>query len=232
MSIHDGHRQRMKERFLREGLDNFTEYQVLELLLFYCIPRQDTNVIAHRLISRFGSMSQVLEAPVRELKKVEGVGENAAIYLTLMKETARYYDVDRARQKQILPTVEECGEYLRHFFVGKKNETVYLLCLDAKCMVLGCYKVSEGGLNSAGVSARKVIDIALAANATSVILAHNHPSGLALPSADDIRTTKRLAKALHMVDVILTDYIVVADDDHISLARSNMYSADDIALDE
>ena len=131
MSIHDGHRQRLKERFRAEGLDHFEEHQVLELLLFYCIPRQDTNPIAHALLERFGSLSQVLEAPAEELEKVPGIGSNAATFLALTTAVGRYYLVNRSMQTVILSSIEQCGQYLVPFFYGRRNEAVDLLCLDA-----------------------------------------------------------------------------------------------------
>lgn len=223
MSIHDGHRQRLKERFRAEGLDHFKEHQVLELLLFYCIPRQDTNPIAHALLERFGSLSQVLEAPAEELEKVPGIGSNAATFLALTTAVGRYYLVNRSMQTVILSTIEQCGQYLVPFFYGRRNETVYLLCLDAKCKVLCCKEVGEGSVNSAGVPIRKIVETALGANATTVVLAHNHPSGLAIPSGDDISTTRRVAAALDVVEIGLADHIIVADDDFVSLAQSGVY---------
>lgn len=226
MSIHDGHRQRMKERFLQEGLDNFSDVQVLEILLFYAIPRRDTNPIAHGLLSHFGTLSQVLEASPEELEKVPGISHNAAILLNLITSVGRYYLVNRTTQTEILPTVEKCGEYLVPFFFGRRNETVFVLCLDAKCKVLCCKEVGEGSVNSANVPIRRIVEIALGANATTVVLGHNHPSGLALPSGDDIQTTRRVAAALSTVDIQLADHIVVADDDFVSMVQSG-YRFDD-----
>ena len=220
MPIHDGHRQRLKKRFLEEGLDNFTDIQVLELLMFYCIPRKDTNPIAHSLLDHFGSLSQVLEAPVEELQKVEGVGESAAAFLHLTTAVSRYYLVDRNSHVTILPTIDHCARYLVPFFFGRRNETVFLLCLDAKCKVLCCREIGEGSINSAGISIRKIVETALGVGATTVVLAHNHPSGVAVPSGDDIQTTRRVAAALSAVEIQLADHIIVADDDCVSLAQS------------
>ncbi len=229
MSIHDGHRQRLKDRFRLNGLDNFTDIQVLELALFYCIPRKDTNDLAHSLLEHFGSLSRVLEAPVEELQKVPGIGENTAIFLSLLPQIGRYYLVDRSQREEILPTIEKCGAYLVHYFFGKPVETVYLLCLDAKCKVLCCREVARGSINSAGVSVRKIVETALGANATTVVLAHNHPSGLALPSPEDIQTTRRVAAALSAVEVHLADHIVVADGDYVSMVQSG-YRFDEALL--
>lgn len=230
MSIHDGHRQRLKARFLREGLDHFDEIQVLELLLFYCIPRQDTNPIAHGLLDHFGSLAQVLEATPEELEKVPGVGRSASTFLSLIPAVGRYYMVNRAAGTVILPTIKKCGEYLLPFFFGRRNETVFLLCLDAKCKVLCCKEIGEGSVNSAGVPIRRIVETALGVNATSVVLAHNHPSGLALPSADDVQTTRRVAMALDAVEISLVDHIVVADDDFVSMAQSGYYRPGDVRV--
>ncbi len=223
MSIHDEHRQRVKQRFLNEGLDHFNDIQVLELLLFYCIPRVDTNEIAHRLKDRFGSFSQVLEAPVKELQKVDGIGPYAATFLSLMCQVSRYYQVDRIQKACILTSIDACGAFLVPYFLGRRNETVFLLCLDSKCKVICCKEVGEGSVNCAGVSVRRIVETALVSNATSVVLAHNHPSGLALPSADDVQTTQRVAAALAAVEIPLADHIIVADDDFVSLAQSGYY---------
>lgn len=230
MSIHEGHRERMRERFRREGLDNFQEHEVLELLLQYCIPRKDTNPIAHELKNRFGSLAQVLDAPVEELEKVPGMGLHAATFLSLVTATGRYYLINRSMQEQILPTIEKCGASLVPFFHGRRNEMVFLLCLDSKCKVLCCKQVGEGSVNSAGVSVRRIVEVALAMNASSVVLAHNHPSGLALPSGEDVVTTRRIATALDAVDICLVDHIVVADDDYVSLAQSGYYRQSECRL--
>jgi len=223
MDLHGGHRQRLRQRYIQEGLDNFTEVQVLELLLFFSIPRIDTNDTAHLLIKRFGSLSQVLDAPVEELQKVPGIGENSAVLLHLIADVTRYYQVNRITNEKILNTIEKCGQYLMPFFLGRRNETVFLLCLDAKCKLLCCREISEGSVNAASVSVRKIVETALSSNATSVVLAHNHPSGMATPSGEDVETTHRIAAALKAVDVILADHIVVCDDDFVSMRHSRLY---------
>ena len=220
MSIHEGHRERMRKRFFHEGMDHFSDYEALELLLYYAIPRKDTNPIAHSLIDHFGSLGQVLDASVEELEQVSGISRNAAVLIHLVVGLGRLYGVKRAEEIKILNTIEECGEYLKPYFFGRANETVFLLCLDARCKVISCRKVGEGSVNSANVPIRRIVEMALGANATSVVLAHNHPSGIALPSVEDVVTTHRVAAALRTVDVILVDHIVVAEDDFVSMVHS------------
>ena len=224
MSIHEGHRQRLKERFCKEGLENFDDLYVIELLLYYCITRKDTNKIAHDLLNKFGSLQRVLEAEKNELMQIDGVGEHAAVFLKLIREVGRYYQVQSSRVGQVLSSIDQCGKFMQPYFYGRERETVFLLCLDAKCKALCCTKVEEGSVNSASISIRKVVEAALSANASSVILGHNHPSGLALPSGEDIETTKRLSKALQLVDITLVDHLIFAEDDFVSVAQSGRYS--------
>ena len=223
-AIHAGHRKRLKERFRSEGLDNFNEVNVLELMLFYCVQRQDTNPMAHRLLVHFGKLSSVLEASAEELMKVPGVTEHIATYLTMINAVGRYYLRNRAADTKILTTTEACGRYLQPYFHALQNETVYLLCLDAKCKVLACKKVGEGSVNSASISIRRIVETALGANAVTVVLAHNHPSGLAVPSPEDVQTTRRLSRALHTVEITLADHLVMADEEFVSLVQSGKYN--------
>jgi len=223
MGIHKEHRQRVKKRFLGEGLDHFDEVHALELLLFYAIPVQDVNELAHDLLNHFGSLHQVLSAPPEQLMAVKGVKEHTAILLSLVRGISQKYMVDYEDPVIQLKDWNQCGKYMVNRFLGRRDEVVMLLCLDAKRMPLCCRIVSEGSVNTAEVSVRKVVEAALAVNATSAVLAHNHPSGLALPSMEDIVTTRRVAVALDAVGITLEDHIVVAGRDYVSLVRSNYY---------
>ena len=223
MSIHKEHRQRVKQRFLGEGLDHFDEIHALELLLFYAIPQGDVNPLAHRLLDHFGNLHQVLEAPPEQLIAVAGVREHTAVLLGLVKGISQKYLIDYKDKPVQLMTRRECGNYLLDRFLGRRDETVMLLCLDAKRSPLACRIISEGSVNTAEVSVRKVVEAALAVNATTVMLAHNHPSGIALPSMEDIVTTRRVAMALDGVGITLEDHIVVAGRDYVSLRDSNYY---------
>ena len=229
-TIHDGHRQRLKNRFLEEGLDSFEKHQVLELLLFYCIPRQDTNPIAHALLEHFGSLKQILEASPAELKKIPGIGDSAATFLSLLNSFYRYYDDAQDKEITVLSTPKDCSNYLSRFFRARRNEMVYMLCLDAKYKLLCHKEVGEGSVNSASVPIRRIVELALGVNASMVILAHNHPSGLAIPSPEDQLTTRQLAYALSAVDITLVDHIVFADKEYVSMRDSGMYSPDDCRI--
>ncbi len=222
-NVHQGHRQRLKDRFLKDGLAGFNEINVLELLLFYCIPRQDTNELAHKLLDRFGSLDKVMEASVQELETVEGIGSHISTFFQLLPEVSRYYHRLRASRTEVMDTIHDCGEYMLPRFMDQKNEMVYLLCMDAKRKVLSCDFIGEGSVNSASVPIRRIVETALRAGASVVVLGHNHPSGLALPSGEDVHTTKMLAKGLCAVDIILFDHLVFADDEYVSMAQSGYY---------
>ena len=223
MRTAEGHRQRVKDRFRSEGLESFDEIHALELLLFYAVPQRDTKPIARALLDRFGSLPLVLEATAQELMTVPGVGENVATYLTLVLAAGRYYRVHKNDGHVILDQVEKYGRYLQDRFVGMRNETVYMLCMDAKCKLLSCNKVGEGDVNSTNIPMRRMVEMALGVNATMVVLAHNHPSGVAIPSKEDCMTTERLAKALGAMDIILLDHVVIAEDEYISMVQSRLY---------
>ena len=184
MGLHDGHRQRMKERFARHGLDSFAEHEVLELLLYYAIPRRDTNELAHTLLDRFGSLERVFLAPREELMKVPGVGEGAALLLTLVPAVSQYTH-RHAPQETILNSVDASGRYFMRLLRHERRELLYQACLDGKGKLLSCRCLSEGGVNMAAVTLRQIVEHALLSGASSVLLAHNHPSGIALPSASD-----------------------------------------------
>lgn len=213
----------MKRRFLEHGIESFEDHTVLELLLFYALPRIDVNPLAHVLIDRFGSLAAVFDAPVEELMKVPGVGRHAATLIKLIPQVARRYMISRASFNDILDNSEKAGKYLLPYFFGERDEVVYLVCLDAKCKVIGCRLMFRGSVNSASVSVRKIVETALSYNATSVILAHNHTSGIALPSREDQVTTRQVEAALRAVDIKLADHIIVADEDFVSLADSGFF---------
>lgn len=220
--VHSGHRQRLKDQFLTHGMDPIHDVNVLELVLFYAIPRQDTNPIAHRLLNTFGSLAAVFDATPEELMERGGLSKNAATLIKLIPAAARRQQLSRSSCHQLLDSTQKCGDYLVPFFFGATQEEVYLLGLDAKCKVLGCVKLSTGNVNSAGLSIRKVVECALNMKASSVVLAHNHTSGIAIPSQEDIRTTQSISHALDLVGVYLADHVVVADEDYVSMAESGL----------
>lgn len=223
MGIHDGHRARKKEQFLQAGLDSFADHEVLELLLFYAIPRRDTNPTAHLLLQKFGSLEGVLNAHVEELKKVEGVGESAAILLSMVPDVMRRSLRASVKKEKILNTLDLCGKYFLSLLRHERKEMLYQACLDAKGKLIMCKKLSEGTADSAAFSVRQVVENALIADASIVVLAHNHVSGVALPSESDRIVTYRVNEALKAVDITLMDHLIISDNDYVSMKESLMF---------
>lgn len=220
--MHEGHRERIKEKFLKNGIDNFEPHEVLELLLYSAIPRKDTNVIAHNLLDHFGSISGIFDAPYEELLKVDGIGQSAATLIKLVPPISRCYLDDKQQDKARIYNTETAGKMLQHKFIGRTNEVVVLLLLDSKSRQLFCGVVNEGCVNTVPIYVRKIVELAVRYNAASAILSHNHPSGNTMPSAGDITATKDVFHALETVNVHLSDHIIVIDGDYLSLADSGL----------
>ena len=222
MGVHDGHRKRLKTQFLIHGED-FHDHQLLELLLCYAIPQGDVNGLAHALLDQFGSLAGVFDALPPSLTRVDGVGEHTAVLLKLIPKLAGRYSTIRSSPGDILASSRAARDYLLPYFqTGPRNEMVYLVCMDAKYMVLGCHKLGEGTVNAADITPRRVVELALAHNASAVLLAHNHVSGLALPSNADLLTTETLARVLREVGVELADHLIFTEDDMVSLKDSGL----------
>lgn len=221
MGLHDGHRKRKKEQFMQHGLDGFADHEVLELLLFYAVPRRDTNETAHRLLKEFGTLQGVFSAPMEELQKIEGVGESAAAFLSLLPAVGRRAQLDCAKGK-VLNSVEKVGSFFLQLLGGERREVLYQVCLDAKGKLLCSCRLASGTVSMAPVSVREVVENALRCDASRVILGHNHPSGVALPSEEDRQITLQIQQALATMDIALVDHIVVADGDFVSMAASGM----------
>lgn len=219
MGLHDGHRERKRVQFRQHGLDGFADHEVLELLLYYAIPRRDTNETAHRLLQKFGTLQNVFNAPAEELSRVEGMGEGAALFLTLLPAVYRR-TMRSTGQEKVLNSVEKCGRYFLSLLAQERQETLYQLCLDAKGKLLTCKKLSQGSADCTALSVRQVVENALLSGASAVVLAHNHPSGVALPSENDRAVTLWVRDALKTMDIRLLDHIIVADGDYVSMNQS------------
>lgn len=218
--IHKGHRGRLRARFLNEGLDGFEDHQVLELLLFHVFSRKDTNPVAHLLMQRFGSLSAVLEADPKDLTAVEGMGPNSAAFLGMIPEVTRRYFLDRVKHtRRPLNNSEAAAEYLVPLLAGRSEEVFYAICLDSRLRVLYPALISEGTVKDALVHPRLVVEAAVRHKASSLILAHNHPSGSASPSHHDQKITQRLVQALGSIDIKVSDHVIVAGDQIYSFAR-------------
>lgn len=219
-NVHKNHRSRVRQKFVENGIESFQPHQVLELLLFYAYSQRDTNVIAHNLIQKFGSISGVFEASVESLMEVEDVGYNTAVFLNLQGNIQRYYMKEKfSKEKNLTITPQNIGEYVQHLFYGYSEEVFYMISLNSDCEVITADVITKGTVNTVAVYSREVVKKALETKANFVIFAHNHPSGLLAPSEDDIKTTRLLTNALSFVNVKVIDHVIVGRGEHISLFK-------------
>jgi len=222
VSIHDGHRERKRKQFLEHGLDAFADHEVLELLLFYAVRQGDTNPTAHELMRRFGSLNGVLTASPEELLKVKGVGEHTAALLSLIYPLVRRARTGDGAEPVIFNSTQAVDDYFTDLFLGLREERLYEACLDAKCKLLRCVPVADGCVDTVSLNVRRLVENAISCGASFVVLAHNHPSGLALPSEDDNAATLLAWNALRAVGVELIDHVIVADGDYVSLRDNGL----------
>lgn len=222
MGVHDGHRARKKQQFIENGIDAFSEHEVLEMLLYYAIPRADTNVLAHRLMERFGTLDAVFSAPMEELRRVKGVGDNAATLIRYIVPLYRRIRLSRLNNETALCSTEAAGNFFVDRFAGEKREIMYMASLDVKGKLISLQKLAAGEADHVSTDVRTILENAILAHASAVILSHNHPSGVALPSQEDNELTLQLEKLLNSVGIRLFDHIIVADGDYVSLRQNGL----------
>lgn len=220
MSLHDGHRERIRAQLRRRGLADMEPHQILEVVLYYTQPRKDTNALAHLLIDRFGTLAAVLDAPYEELLKVPGVGETTATFLRMLPQLFGVYLRSKEEARPVLDSAEAAGQYFIPYFIGIQNEEFHMASLDDKRQLIRSIKITDGIVNSAPVMVKRIIAETIASNATGVILAHNHPAGLALPSQADRTATFQIHRALKQINVQLLDHLVIYHTDFVSMAQS------------
>ena len=220
---HEGHRLKMKNRFLKEGMDHFEEHNVLELILYFAIPRKDTNEIAHALLNRFGSLSKVMEADMEALCSVEGIGEHAAMLLKTYPAVAKRYYRSRFRSGKKLLSYQDMGQDLVLHFAGQDNEQVLAVFYDNSMCFVGRSVIHTGNVNSVSFSLRTLCDAAVQHKASYAVLAHNHPGGRPIASSEDLDTTARIARFLGEMNVTLVDHFIVAEGHYSSTSRDNYY---------
>ena len=232
MSEHEGHRERFKERVLKEGLENFQNHEILEFLLYPFIPRKDTNPIAHKLIERFGNFHSVLNASVEDLEKVDGVTHSAALYLNSLPQIFRRYHQDFETKKPSFATHGDAIAYLKNYFDCRTKEAVYAVALDKRFNLIGVFALGEGYGDTVSLTAREVADVAMRTNASAIIIAHNHPSGSAFPSQADFRMTNIIACNLSFMGITLCDHIIFAGDSYYSFAQHDLFTYIDGTIDK
>jgi len=219
---HKGHREKLKKRFIEEGLGSFADHQVLEMLLFYTIPRKDTNEMAHRLLEKFGTLESLFDASPEDLIRKGGVTPNTAVFLSMIPELARRYMIIKQGKKPILDSSSRAGEFVKSLFVGKNYEAFYVCCLNSQNQLNYAALVHEGTINEAPVYPRLIVETALRHKASSVILAHNHPGGSLRPSGADIEVTRKICDALKTISITVIDHMIAAGDSYYSFAENGL----------
>ncbi len=208
-NIHKDHRARLKNRFLCEGLDNFEDHQILELLLFYSIPRKDTNELAHRLLDKFGSLSAVLDAEPDELVKISGISENSAALIHLAPKLAKAYLVDKDTRRPDFSDPQKLGRFLVNYYVGEQEEKLVALYFTGRMHLIDICPISTGTVTVVEVPTRRLAELGFMKKAAYIILAHNHPDGDPIPSDADIGMTKRLVDIFTELGMPVIEHYVI-----------------------
>jgi len=218
-NCHGGHRERLKKRFLTDGIEHMEKHEILEMMLFFSIPRRDTNPLAHELLAKFGSISTLLDAPIDILRQ-NGLSESTIAYLKMIPELCRLYMEEKKENHNTNLTLTSIAEIVQSKFIGRTEEAVLLMLLDSARKSLFCEIVNHGSVSGCEIYSRKMLEIAIANKATYAIIAHNHPSGSLLPSKEDILTTRKLSKAFFTVRIELLDHIIVSDEGYFSFQET------------
>lgn len=212
-----GHRQRLKEKFLHAGLDGLHDYEAVELLLTYALPRRDVKPIAKALVNRFGGLRGVFDASENDLACVSGMGVHSAALIKLVKALNCAYLKEKAVGAPVISAPDDVIDYLAASLSGEKVEKFLAIYLNSQNEVAGIETLHEGTLNQTAVYPRKAIELAFKHNARSIIFVHNHPSGNATPSKSDIKLTEALEHAAKSVDILVHDHVIIGRDRHYSI---------------
>ncbi|MDD6395255.1 MAG: JAB domain-containing protein [Firmicutes bacterium] len=218
--MHEGHRDRLKRRFVNDGLDNFEEHNVLELLLFYGIPYKDTNEIAHRLLDEFGSISGVFDAPIAELARVEGVGEHTAALIAALPEVFARYRAGKMNNTKVCGA-EKLADFAAACFDEISDSRFLLICVDNTQTMLSYHFISDYSADKLSENLREMIKILVGTKSTAAVVAHNHISGSAAPSRLDLKNTLTISETLKRLEIRLLDSVIVSADGKYTSMHAN-----------
>lgn len=217
---HEGHRERMREKFLATGdFSGFAHHNLIEMLLFYASPRSDTNELAHALLKEFGSIKNLLDAPYDALINTKGIGTHSAILIKLIKDIIGIYNFQNDSNIKQVKSVQDMIHYLTPVFFNKPNETVVIMCLNKAGKLIKIPVISIGSIDSTQLDMRTLIFEVLSCHATKIVLAHNHPSGVCAPSEADIIATQAVAKALGNIKVTFEDHLIISGNDYFAFSE-------------
>ena len=214
-SIHNGHRSRMRNKILNDELENFPPHEILETLLFYCIPRRNTNPLAHKLLDHFSSLKNILDADYPELKRCGIISEQTAFYLYFIGKLIKYYNITFENKKIVFKNLNDYKDYLNNYFKKLDNEIMVLLFLDCSNKLIGSKKI-EGNKSEVLVTPKKIVELAIHSDCKKLIIAHNHPNNNCKPSVADRNLTLAVHNALNLIDVELLDHLIYGKDNFYS----------------
>jgi len=219
---HQGHRKRLREKFLKSGLSGFHDYEIVELLLSLGTPRKDCKTAAKEAIKRFQTLRGVLESSPQELQQIDGIGEHSAFGIKLVQEVAREFLRAKILEKPFYKSSQEVFDYLYHAMRGLKKEVFKVMYLISQNQIINTVDLSEGTVNSSSVSPREVIEGAIKNNAAALIFVHNHPSGATDPSPNDKSLTRELVYAGRVMHMKVLDHIIIGDNRYYSFAGEGL----------
>jgi DNA repair protein RadC len=220
-SINKGHRKRMRQRYIKSGgLETFAEHEIVEMLLYYTIPRRDTNKIAHEVVKEFGnSLHNLFEASPKQIMSRTGLSEASAVILSMIPHLAQKYQYSKWERRVVFSNSAQLGNYAKIPFIGQSVECFYMLCLDSRMALRGVELLERGTLDWVELYPRKIVDYALINKSTYVVLAHNHPSGCRIISRADVDATVSIMGQLAPFNIYVLDHIIVAGEEYISFAE-------------
>ncbi len=221
-SVHSGHRQRLREKYMHNGLEPFADHEVLELLLFFAIPMRDTNELAHRMIKEFGTLYNLFDSSPQEISRRCKVSLSTGVLISMIPAIYKRYAASKWSKRPELDSSKKAGEYAISLFIGETNECFYMLCLDNQSRLIFPALVSRGTIDETQVYPRQIVEMALKYNAASIILVHNHPGSTLAPSKNDIDATRKIMEALHPINVTVVDHIIVAGVKYYSFSEKRL----------
>lgn len=220
--VHEGHRERMRARIRNGGISNLEEHEILEYILYAFVPRKDTNEIAHALIDKFGSLAGVLNADEKRLAEVAGMTQNASLFIACLPEILRCYMLSCEKERQSLKGRGDIRKFLGNKLYGLREEELYAIALDSRSGIIDARNLAKGSADAVELNVRAVVDFALKNKASSIIVAHNHPSGNPAPSQKDIDITQELYGTLSALGISLLDHYIFSGTKYYSFEENGM----------
>ncbi len=218
----EGHKERLRERYFQDGLEGFHDYEVLELILSYILVRIDTKPLAKELLDRFKTVPEVLNADPKELIKIKGLNKRSALFLNLIKDAGSFSLKQKIFNKEFISCSNDVYNYLKFLFKADKDEAFQIVYLNNQNNILGTETLFKGTKSESAVYVRKIVEMVIQNNASSVIIAHNHPSGSMKPSDADMKITHKVYDSLKLIDVVLLDHLIIGDNEYFSFKAEGL----------